>query len=457
MNLKKIARKGLVILAVVVALCMFFARTILTLTTPKVSITQPQNGRLDQRVSLEAKVYFQDAEPVIYKQAADYPLTVNRVYIRAGYQVKAGDLLFTMEMYDYETKYAELLESYDKEVIALGDKDIEKRRARGHENEFNYRYEAMLRLQREAADARTQARALAIVAGIELSENVDEWLSAAGDNEALKQAVSKAVTKQRASDSAENSFFDAFSDSKVRVSDELFKYIKDREKILKGMEVIEAKMTALTAAREMFKEVRAERDGYIVEIGEGLGEGKVYDGKTMAFSMNNPEKPPVLRADVSSITRVIEKGSKATIKSDRYQEWETTVVSTGIGLDGKRYVDMELNDDGMDYYGGLYAMVMQSASSSFTATVTYRSSSTNTLIPAAALHEDDGTYIYTLDRNNWSGGFMSSGMKARKMEVTVIEKSDKLIAIAEELYGTEIIYRESSAIKDGDSVMEYIN
>ena len=36
MKLKKFALKGLIILAVAVALCMFFARTVQTITTPKV-------------------------------------------------------------------------------------------------------------------------------------------------------------------------------------------------------------------------------------------------------------------------------------------------------------------------------------------------------------------------------------------------------------------------------------
>ena len=38
MKLKKFALRGLIALAVAVALCMFFARTVQTITTPKVKL-----------------------------------------------------------------------------------------------------------------------------------------------------------------------------------------------------------------------------------------------------------------------------------------------------------------------------------------------------------------------------------------------------------------------------------
>ena len=47
MKLKKFALRGLVILMVVVALCIFFARTVQTITTPKVQLVSPQTGRLE--------------------------------------------------------------------------------------------------------------------------------------------------------------------------------------------------------------------------------------------------------------------------------------------------------------------------------------------------------------------------------------------------------------------------
>ena len=45
MKLKKIALRGLIGVAVLVALCMFFSGTIENITTPKVKLAKPSRGR----------------------------------------------------------------------------------------------------------------------------------------------------------------------------------------------------------------------------------------------------------------------------------------------------------------------------------------------------------------------------------------------------------------------------
>lgn len=44
MKLKRFALRGLIVLFVAVALCMFFARTVQTITTPKVQLVQAPPG-----------------------------------------------------------------------------------------------------------------------------------------------------------------------------------------------------------------------------------------------------------------------------------------------------------------------------------------------------------------------------------------------------------------------------
>ena len=60
MNLKKFALRGLAILAVFVALCMFFSGTIKTITTAKVKITRGRSGRLEEKIQLTGKLTFPD-------------------------------------------------------------------------------------------------------------------------------------------------------------------------------------------------------------------------------------------------------------------------------------------------------------------------------------------------------------------------------------------------------------
>ena len=58
MSKKKRALKALVWLGVIVAACMYFSRTIQTITTPKVKLVQATTGRIEQKISVDAKPYF---------------------------------------------------------------------------------------------------------------------------------------------------------------------------------------------------------------------------------------------------------------------------------------------------------------------------------------------------------------------------------------------------------------
>ena len=60
MNLKKFAIRGIMSLAIFVALCMFFSGTVRTITTPKVRLTAAKRGKLEERVTCACKVAFPD-------------------------------------------------------------------------------------------------------------------------------------------------------------------------------------------------------------------------------------------------------------------------------------------------------------------------------------------------------------------------------------------------------------
>ena len=57
MKLKRFALRGLIVLFVAVALCMFFARTVQTITTPKVQLVQSTSGRFEDEMTFRAQVY----------------------------------------------------------------------------------------------------------------------------------------------------------------------------------------------------------------------------------------------------------------------------------------------------------------------------------------------------------------------------------------------------------------
>ena len=98
MNLKKFAVRGFIGLAAVVALCMFFSGTIRTITTAKVKLLTPKQGKLIQTVELPGKAVFPGAKPVKLEGAEDVSLTVASVLVQPGSEVEAGDALFTAEI-----------------------------------------------------------------------------------------------------------------------------------------------------------------------------------------------------------------------------------------------------------------------------------------------------------------------------------------------------------------------
>ena len=57
MKLKRFALRGLITLAVMVAVCMFFSRTVQSITTPKVQLITAEKGRFEEKLNCTAQVY----------------------------------------------------------------------------------------------------------------------------------------------------------------------------------------------------------------------------------------------------------------------------------------------------------------------------------------------------------------------------------------------------------------
>ena len=72
MKLKKFALKGLAVLAAVLALCAFFSGTIRTITTPKVRLVSPRMGKLEEKISISAEVYFPETVEIKPEIEGDY-------------------------------------------------------------------------------------------------------------------------------------------------------------------------------------------------------------------------------------------------------------------------------------------------------------------------------------------------------------------------------------------------
>ena len=174
MNKKKRALKALVWLGVIVAACMYFSRTIQTITTPKVKLTQATTGRIEQKISVEAKPYFPVETEITLNKAKDYPITVDKVYVKPGLLVKEGDTIFTATINDYQTKEEDLLSKYNEKSQELIDLDIKNRKS-SKQSMQNDLYNLMIEKQDALNEAESKARLAAAAEGIELTFDQTLW------------------------------------------------------------------------------------------------------------------------------------------------------------------------------------------------------------------------------------------------------------------------------------------
>ena len=111
--MKKFAIKGLVALAAVVALSMFFSGTIKTISTAKVKLVTAKQGKLEEEIKLSGQLTFPEKEDVKLELSSDQSVTIKRVRVAKGRRISAGDVLFEAEVSGYDKEMESLRGDYD--------------------------------------------------------------------------------------------------------------------------------------------------------------------------------------------------------------------------------------------------------------------------------------------------------------------------------------------------------
>lgn len=455
MKLKRFALRGLITLAVLVALCMFFARTVQTITTPKVQLVSASTGRFEEKMSFHAQVHFPKTEEIIIEEAAELNVTVKTVYVQPGHYVKAGDAIFTAQAPSYEEDMDKLRQDYDAKARELIDLDIENRKL-SKESKQNELYDAMLTAQDDLTDAQYTARLLAQQNGIVLTGDASTWtqqLVLAGNApSAVKLAVDRVTVLQSTYDAASAAFYEILENKKLKVKDNVFKYINDRNALIKDMDELTQQIIELNATMSALEKVVAPRDGYIVSV--AVEAGAAYDGVKAAYVMSAEGSVPVLRASLAGEERAIADDTRADIDSDVLGDAKTSVEKTAVEADGSKHLHILLPEEMLTPESTAVRRIVSDGG--VTVNITYRAKKATTLLPPSALRGQEGDYYVYLIQNDW-GGFMSSAsMKVVKTPVTVLEKSDKTVSISEDLSYQKLADREDRALTDGQTVMEYV-
>lgn len=468
MNLKQFAKRGLIVLALAVALCMFFSKTVVNITTAKVKLVAGRQGKLEQAVKLSGKIAFPEAVDVRLDNAQAHPVLVGTVFVRPGYQVQAGDKLFAGSLSGYEEARQKLLNDYEAKQAAFLDLETRNRKLK-KTSARNELYEKTLSTQRAYLQAEATCLALARAEGIALpgyealaARNAgllaaDEHAQplaaealarAAGASQALIAAAREMAAAGAARDAAEALYFDSFKKSGYGVNESVYKYVMERNKALRELEELARQLTALETDRALLEIVRAQADGYIVEVGVKAGEA--YDGKKAAYRLSTG--PAALRAVLPDDFTAAIKGAEAAVKLSDSTSLKTKVTAIGIDEAGKRYAQIELTEEMIRQKGSLLAFM----SAELPVTITLRAGQSSTLLPASAVRgEGEESYVYAVEQR-W-GALENGRLAVRKTPVTVLGRSEQYVSIVEDLMGMQIADKEDRPIEDGSPVMEYMS
>jgi len=477
-NLRSKTKKGLLILTCLVLAGLFFARTVQTAATAKVQIITATRGKLDDTITVPGEIRFSNSEPFTIKGAGTLNLVVDKVMARAGYLIKPGDVLFTGSVPDFEDKLKELRLAYEKKVRERTEAVAGSLRILQTSEQNDY-YNAMVKATDEYWDKLFKAKAAAIAAGHELSDDPNEWnLPPAGtaedtqsvqagprtqeefgggDDEPednMKAAMREALDAMRKKDEASvlfKSFYTGNRRPAPKVSGDVFDYIKKIDGMNEEIHGYLDEMLELEKLKLRLQTIRADREGWLTEF--NLKAGDRYDGSKSAYALSVPGEMPVLRCDITDISKreSISKGMKARVQG---AEREMTISGVEEAADGKTYAIIELDENNISALGGLSRLMSEKPSVS----ILYKSPKTATLLPLTALRDggDDRYYVYVIDQDR-DGILGNSTYTVKKREVTVIETSARLAAVGDDLSELKIADREDRTLSEGQAVMEYVD
>lgn len=316
MSKKKRALKALVWLGVIVSACMYFSRTIQTITTPKVKLVQATTGRIEQKISVEAKPYFPVETEITLNKAKDYPITVDKVYVKPGLLVKEGDTIFTATINDYQTKEEDLLTKYNEKSQELIDLDI-KNRKNSKQSMQNDLYDLMIEKQDALNEAESKARLAAAAEGIDLTFDQTLWeakAKQAGASSDTMALIRAAAAAERPSRPRATISTPATKTRKSRSATRCSSTSTTRNKLLEEMQDLSDQMVKLMEAKQALGTVTATSEGYIVAL--DLKAGDSYDGQKSAYTIAKKEDVPVLRADVTDLKKDVSEGARVEMAGD---------------------------------------------------------------------------------------------------------------------------------------------
>lgn len=447
MELKKFAVKGIVVLAVFVALCMFFSGTIRTLTTPKVRLVKARKGKLEENIEITGNLFFPETEAVRPELVDGQTLTIDKVDTRVGFDVDEGDVVIVAHVTNYEKALKQAQTVYDQAVeeqMTL-EKKSQSIRVSRRDQAYADAYFGLRDARRHTATLRMKMDSLLKQEDRTLDDPDDGYPKKA--SKALKAAIDE-WRESRVSEAEAKANFDAAS--RYSVEDGVWSYITESRACQDKIDEAGEALQSLIDMQEQAQAIAMPHDGYIAAV--NVKEGDVYDGTQTLYEITPRKAKPVLRADISKLKRTVRKGTEVIMENgtDRIS---TKVSEQGIDDEGRDYIDVEISKAMIRAKGNLYAMSKEEVP----LTLCFKAKDSSLLVPVSAVRGAGNDRYVLVAEKSTDGSGSSMQYKLRKMSVKVLTESNDTASLDGDISNYEVAYMEDRPIDEGATVMNYLN
>lgn len=443
MNYKKFALRGLLFLAIAVALCLLFSGTIRTLTTPKVRYAPVKMGKFESVTELTGKIVFPESEEIAVNVPEGLSVTVTRVAAEAGKKVKKGEKLLTCAVTDAEKTLATLQQEIDTQREALDAWERKNGSLRLSRKEQEWVDAVGKARDAESAERTARMELITRLETLGLPE-IPDTLPEEADPETAEawkawEDAKSALAEARQGQSAL---------SRYALEDDVWTQLKQKQEAERKLADAEDQMMQLMLLSRKAETITAPHAGYVIAV--NVEKGSVLTGSSVPLTITPDKQVPVIRCELPDLRLSVQKGAVLTIPSDSWGYAETKVVSTGMTETGHPYADAEINDDVLYSLGDVASLMKEDIHLRLTS----KAKESTCLLPASAVRgSGDGRYVYTGE--TVSSAFSGTSIIVQKTSVTVLAENASTVSVAEDLGYVKVLYMEDRTISEGGAVMLY--
>ena len=227
----------------------------------------------------------------------------------------------------------------------------------------------------------------------------------------------------------------------------MWSYITERKEQQEKLEDAEKGLRNLVALNDSAKVITAPHDGYLAEM--KVNAGDTYDGSQPMFTITPENVLPVLRADLTNVTRTVTEGMNVSMESD--SSVSSKVLGIGTDSENRKYCDIEMTKQLINAVGSVYSILENGTSM----ILVYNAREATTLLDTNMVRGSKPDYYVFIAKRN-EGAFAGDTYKIEEKKVNVVAMTTEKVSVQDDLSAYLIAYGEDRNIRGGDTVMQYV-